>query len=82
MTAVEETCIKCGRKFLRGIFPQRVCDLCSKPVSYILKKDNKEIKYTKIRPFFFRDSHAAWEIPTTFIKLRDRLLEQKRNQNR
>jgi len=28
--AVIETCVECGTKFLRGIFPQSRCDICSR----------------------------------------------------
>ncbi len=28
MIAVLEKCIKCGKQFLRGVFPQRICEQC------------------------------------------------------
>ena len=40
MTAVVEICKRCGEKFLRGIYPQSICEQCSikqKPKVYISK---------------------------------------------
>ncbi|GAH99174.1 unnamed protein product, partial [marine sediment metagenome] len=34
MVAVEEECIKCGRPFLRGIYPQTKCEVCSMKESH------------------------------------------------
>lgn len=34
MTAFEEICIVCGRTFLRGVYPQKRCELCCKPKAY------------------------------------------------
>lgn len=36
MVAIEEICIKCGNKFIRGIYPQKRCDFCSINKSYTL----------------------------------------------
>jgi len=35
MIGVADICIKCGRKFLRGIYPQKKCDFCSVEESFI-----------------------------------------------
>ncbi len=48
MVAIEEICIKCGCKFLRGIFPQKTCDCCSESKTWVLiKEDRLENKNTK-----------------------------------
>ena len=48
MVMVEAKCIKCGRTFLRGIYPQRTCDMCSESYSWELKKELRTIE--KIYP--------------------------------
>ena len=29
MVGIIDTCIKCGERFCRGIYPQKTCDICS-----------------------------------------------------
>ena len=40
MVAIEQKCIKCGKIFLRGIYPQKRCDMCSEHKSYTIKEEN------------------------------------------
>jgi len=51
MIGVLDTCKKCGKKFLRGIYPQKLCDQCSmkkSPKAWSNKKEgNLNNKRTK-----------------------------------
>ena len=47
MVAIEQKCIKCGRIFLRGIYPQKRCDVCSMKDSHVYTTEGHFINAVK-----------------------------------
>jgi len=58
MVAVEEICIDCGKKFLRGIYPQKRCDFCSMKnhISFSIIEVKWKMKLVLAKPSYLKDS--------------------------
>jgi hypothetical protein len=60
VTSVEEICVKCGKKFLRGIWPQSKCEQCSIAeggVVYSLKEAKEVTNQSTPSPYEFETTN-------------------------
>lgn len=48
MIGILETC-ECGRKFLRGIYPQKKCEICDAMVEETASKEKEEKDWSRGR---------------------------------